>query len=146
MYNYPSEKRDFYGKPEAQNQQPVEYPPPPASQNQGYGYPQFNEQQMMPQPIQANTIVINQQVPNIVFTNISKIGTSPFSTTCQYCRTLIKTNVEKTCNCCVCLMCCYTGFIIFAIIQLCSGKEVCCCDAVHKCPNCGRILATYSAN
>ena len=126
--------------PQPMNQnpfQPVQVPVQP------YGQP------IMVQPGQqiGGAIIVNQPVPSMVVTNVSnvKVGLSPYSTTCIFCRSPITTVVEKSLNFCSCLLCLWTGLIIYVCIQMFSGKEILCCDAVHKCPNCGNIVGQYTA-
>jgi len=94
-------------------------------------------------PVYPSTIVTNQRVPGVMLCN--RFGLSPVSTTCTFCGSMVTTQVQETCNCEACCLCCMTGFLIYAIIQCCNGKDLCCCDAIHICPNCGRQLGTYYA-
>ena len=75
-----------------------------------------------------------------------KLGLSPVSTTCPFCRTTVTTTVEESFNCCACLLCCYTGILIYVCIQLCNDKSILCCDATHRCPNCGAVIGQYLAS
>ena len=111
-------------------------------------------QRAQPVPIQNNygqpgaavppqggpTIVVNQVGPAI---SIQANTSSPFQTTCPYCQSAILTTSVKTFNCATCLLCYCTGICLFCCIQCCRGKDFCCYDAVHSCPNCGKVLAQY---
>ena len=139
---YQSPQNQMYQSPQNQSYQNYAINQP----NQVYGYPQQIAQSQYGQGMQPNILVINQPIPNrIVVANMAKIGTSPFSCTCIFCGVPITTSVETSCNCCACLLCCWTGFLLYACIQICSGRDICCCDAIHRCPNCKRVVGTYSA-
>ena len=127
-YNNPSDQRQFNQKYPINNNVNA----PPYQQP----YPQPIAQPVIIQQGAPNAIVVNQplSVPNIVIVN-NRWGLSPVSTTCSFCGTPITTVVEQTCNCSACCLCCFTGFLIYACIQSCNGKEMCCCDGFHKCPN-----------
>ena len=100
------------------------------------------------QPVQPvvvqPAIVVNQVSPVVV--NMPKLGLSPIATTCPFCRTTVTTTVEESFNCCACLLCCYTGILIYVCIQLCNDKSILCCDATHRCPNCGAVIGQYLAS
>ena len=104
-------------------------------------YPQGNVPVNYSPPVQA-AVVVNQVVP--VATVISHTS-SPFATTCQYCKNQITTTAIQTFNCSACLLCCWTGWIFFCCFQLIREKDICCYDAVHKCPICGNTISIYSA-
>ena len=88
-----------------------------------------------------NEIIVNQVEP---YTK-NVIRSSSFSTTCQHCQQKVMTKSVQTFNCGTCLFCCCTGMIIYCVIQLIRGKDICCYDAVHKCPNCKQIIAEYES-
>ena len=93
-------------------------------------------------------IVNNQQVPVVVVgtaLNPDMFKSSPIALQCPFCQNTVTTNVATSCNCCACCLCCWTGFIIYACIQCCRNKDICCRDAVHTCPRCGNTLGTYTA-
>ena len=136
--DYPSEKRDMNN----QGQAPI-YPQQPQLQNQAQTYQYGQPIQQQPVYMQPAAIIVNQPSPVVV--NLSNVGLSPFATTCPYCRNQVTTSVETSWNCCACLLCCYTGILIYACIQLCNNKSLLCCDAIHRCPNCGGQIANYSA-
>ena len=143
MDGYTSEKRIIYNQPNILQQQPVG-----AIQNQTvlYKQQQYATSVMISSlPQNGGTIIVNQAVPPVIISSHNYLGTSPVSITCPLCKKSITTNVETSCNCATCLLCWITGFILFACIQCCSGKEIGCCDAIHKCPNCSNIIGTYSS-
>ena len=107
-------------------QQPIPYSQPII---QGTAYP--------------NAVIVNQ--PVIISGTNQFFSSSPISTTCQFCKASVTTSVEKSFNILACLLCLFTGFLIFACIQCCSGKDILCCDATHKCPNCGNMVGRYVA-
>ena len=88
-----------------------------------------------------NVIVVNQVEP---YTK-NVIRSSSFSTTCQHCKEKVMTKSVTKFNCGTCLFCCCTGIIIYFVIQLIRGKDICCYDAIHKCPNCKQIIAEYES-
>ena len=87
-------------------------------------------------------VVVNQIQPNVTITANTS---SSFATVCPFSKVGITTIAIKTCNCCTCLLCYCTGLVFFCCVQLCRGKDVCCYDAQHKCPNCGQIVAVYNS-
>ena len=106
--------------------------PPNQSPQPGYVIPQ--------QPVVTNQV--QPQVVNVINYNF---GTTPIMMNCQFCKSPINTTVEKQWNCCTCCLCWMTGLVFFICVQSCRGKELCCYDAVHKCPNCGQILGYYNS-
>ena len=150
MNGYITEK----GPINPQIQQNMEQNPQPGfAQNQVYTYgkQQYVEQQYgspviisssLPQG--GNAIIINQPIPSLVITTTPKMsGTSPVPMICPYCQQQITTSVEKSCNCVTCFLCWVTGFCFFCCYQICAGKEVGCCDAVHRCPSCHALIGQY---
>ena len=134
--NYPSDKREF------QTEKPT-YPQQPYMNNNQNNINVYSNQNIQRMNNQPNQIIVNQPVqPAIIVTN-ANIGTSPIATTCVCCGHQITTVVETSLNICSCLLCCYTGLFLYLLIKLCLGKDLCCCDAIHRCPNCGAILGTY---
>ena len=110
----------------------------------------FNGQLQYGTPIiignrQGSGIVVNQGTSAIVVNPGFVLGTVPVSILCPFCKRPITTIVEKNFNCGTCLLCWCTGLLLFICIQSCSGKEIGCCDAVHKCPNCGNVVGEYSS-
>lgn len=98
---------------------------------------------------QTATSMINNQTDNLPVNiqnvyNTPKLGTDPVSLTCMFCKNPITTNVETSCSVgsvllCICSCCCYL------VIQACRKKEICCCDAKHVCPLCGRTIGYYKS-
>ena len=91
-----------------------------------------------------NQIVKNQVEP-FVRRNLEVNRSSAFSTTCQHCQQKVMTQSIQTFNKCTCLFCCCTGIVIYAVIQLIRGKDICCYDAEHRCPNCKETIALYDS-
>ena len=89
-----------------------------------------------------NQIVQNQEVP-YVRTNFEVNRSSSFYTTCQYCQKKIMTKSIQTFNCCTCIFCCCTGCLIYSVIQIIRGKDICCYDAEHRCPECKQVICEY---
>ena len=90
----------------------------------------------------SSAIVVNQVVPTMtVMANTSY----PFATTCPFCKKGITTTSVQTCSCKACLLCYFTGCLFYVCIQCCRGKDFCCYDAVHSCPECGNTIAQYIA-
>ncbi len=133
--------------------------PPPPLQTANYGEPQPNiapPQQppqygvpgasAVPMPMggMPNTIVINQQSPNQMM-NPNMFKTNPIAMNCGFCNKTITTTVVKKCNCCACCLCWFTGVCFYLCVQACRGKDLCCYDATHTCPNCGNVVGTYIA-
>ena len=103
-----------------------------------YGQPVLVPQQYPP----PQPVIINQPVA-VVDPRMFK--TTPVALTCMFCNTPITTVVRTTCNCCACVLCWFTGLLFYVCVQCCRDKDICCYDAVHKCPHCGNIVGTYTA-
>ena len=130
--------------------------------NPKYGTPIIQGPPIQNQPIQGPTpqvvpapvgpypdVMMNQPIPVIAvqtaIINPLMFRTEPVAIQCPFCFNYITTKVETTCSLGACCLCCFTGFLVFACIQLCNNKNVCCCDATHFCPICGKQLGFYSA-
>ena len=146
MADYSSAQRYSVSKPVPISNTPAvygaQYPPQPQ--------PMMNDPVMAPgmapgmvvtQPA-TTAIVVNQVVPSY---GVIAHTSSPFSTVCPSCKSQITTTSVQTFNCGTCLLCCWTGYILFICIQLCRGKDICCYDAVHRCPACGQTVAVYNS-
>ena len=164
MDNYPSEKRELYQNQQQGYTSQPGYPPQQGNIQIQQGYPlqqwnaqiqqrynpqqgkapvQYGYQQGYVQPIPV--LAVNQTTPSIVVAP-PKFGIAPVSLICINCKNPITTQVEESFNCCSCLICCWTEFVIYACIQLLSGKELCCCDAIHRSPKYGFIIGKYTSN
>ena len=96
--------------------------------------------------VNNNNVVVNQSSPTpYVRTNFYVNRSSAFSTTCQHCQKKVMTRSIQTFNWCTCIFCCCTGIIIYFIIQIIRGKDICCYDAEHRCPNCKQTIAEYES-
>ena len=140
---YLNEKRDINQIPQNIPPQIEQKPiPQPIIPNPGYqlGY----GQPVIMQP-NGNVIIVNHSIPTIITSSPASRSKYPVSMTCLFCQLPITTIVEQTWNCGACCLCYLTGFCLFACIQVCSGKEIGCYDSIHRCPNCGSTLGTYSA-
>ena len=122
--------------PNQYGQQPVMAPMP----NQ-YGQPATAPPGSVPMP---NAIVINQQSPAVMI-NPEVFKLNPVTINCPSCGKTITTVVTQNFSCLACLLCCCTSLICYLIIQTCRGKDLCCQDADHTCPYCGRLIASYKA-
>jgi hypothetical protein len=68
----------------------------------------------------------------------------PFSMTCPFCLNGITTKTESKLNCFACI--CFILFPFFyCCVKICSNRNVCCCDIIHICPRCGKILGYYNS-
>ena len=80
-------------------------------------------------------IIVNQSI---------KYRATPVDLICSYCKCPVKTVTKTKINCLAC--CCFLFFSIFYIcIQALNDKNICCCDVIHKCPRCGRVLGEYTS-
>ena len=134
----PQEPPQYGARPEQMNSM---NPNPPQQQPQ-YGQPLATA--VAPGGMMPNTIVINQQNPNAMM-NPMMFKTNPIAMNCGFCNKTITTTVIKKCNCCACCLCWFTGVCIYLCVQACRGKDLCCYDATHTCPNCGNVVGTYIA-
>ena len=89
--------------------------------------------------------IIKNQVKPFVRTNLEVNRMSSFYTTCQHCQQKVMTRSIQSFNSCTCVFCCCTGIVIYALIQIIRGKDICCCDAEHICPNCKETIAIYES-
>jgi hypothetical protein len=125
-------------------QQPAYQPYPNQVPSSQFGQPQVIQQPQMAQPqtgqAQVVPITTNQMVDDP-----KKYKLSPVVTKCPHCFQQVTTNVETSCSCCACCVCCMTAFVVYACIQCCRGKDICCQDAVHRCPSCQKDIYYYKA-
>ena len=109
--------------------------------------PSLVANQMYPQ--NPNVIIIHQVAP--VPLKIYNNRYQSTSLTCPYCQknvssVPITTWSCKSCEQCFCIMFAYIvtlGLCIFLDLCFltCSEGDYCCCEAIHKCPYCNRIIA-----
>ena len=75
---------------------------------------------------------------------IQEFRNNPICTVCSYCQKPIKTKTESRFNILAC--CCFLFYgILYICIQALSDKNICCCDVIHRCPNCGKFLGEYKS-
>ena len=142
--------------PNNYTQQPAAYPGMAPVPNQ-YGQPPISGAKPIPnqygQPATVppggvtmpSNIVVNQQNAGQVLYNPDMFKLTPVSIICPSCKKPIITNVETSFSCLACLFCCCTYLLFYICIQAIRGKDICCQDADHKCPFCGRLIASYRA-
>ena len=83
-----------------------------------------------------------EKSPRII--TIPDFKSSPIAMICPFCQVAITTKTEPKLNCVAC--CCFLFFgLLYCCFQLCSNRNVCCCDIAHKCPRCGRVLGYYKS-
>ena len=93
---------------------------------------------------QTQAVMVNQ--PIIVAPVLPPtLGGSPAFMICPNCKQNITTNVEKKWSWGSCCLCCWTGVVIWIIIQYLRKKDITCYDATHKCPNCGRTVGQFES-
>ena len=90
----------------------------------------------------SSSIVVNQVSPGISMIAHTYL---PFETECPFCKKEITTDAIQTFNCGTCFLCYSTGFCLFCCIQICREKDICCYDAVHRCPYCRKTIAVYNS-
>ena len=83
----------------------------------------------------------NEKPPMVITTEFKS---SPVSTGCPYCNSLITTKTQSKFNFLACI-CCFMFPVFYCLFQICSEKNPCCCDVSHRCPKCGAILGSYNA-
>ena len=105
--------------------------------NNRYGYP------VTAPPPYPNAVVINQQSPTLLL-RPDQYKSTPVCATCPSCHQTMTTVITKKCNCCACLLCWLTGVVFFVCIQMCRGKDLCCCDVDHTCPRCNALVGSYT--
>ena len=108
-----------------------------------------------PVPIQSFPMLSNQMIPlNAIIVQpysiaIPSIGTyEPINMPCPYCRINVTTQVNTDFNWGVCwCMCWMTYFCLWwlFLLKICTGEDCCCFNAVHRCPNCRRVIASHTA-
>ena len=83
--------------------------------------------------ISNSPIIINQ---TIEFKN------SPISILCPYCKNPIRTTTKSELNCLACC-CCLLFNLLYIFFKACANGDICCCNVIHYCPKCGRMLGKY---
>ena len=68
----------------------------------------------------------------------------PISTICSSCHRQIVTRTKMKFNCVACFCFLFTG-ILYICVQACLDKNICCCDVIHRCPNCGVVLGEFES-
>ena len=99
------------------------------------------EQPVVQPGIAQPIIVVNQ----VVTVNTEARTYTPYATVCPYCKKKVTTVPVKHFNCGTCLLCYFTGLLFYICFQLIRQKELCCFDALHKCPNCRQTISTYQS-
>lgn len=99
--------------------------------------------------VNTGTTFIQKPINNAPLTPKNPIIAQKFKeesvlTTCRFCGSIVKTKIEYKINCVACF-CCLLFNIFFTCAQICLDKSICCCDVIHKCPNCWKILGEYSS-
>ena len=96
-------------------------------------------------PNQPLLVKKEDQLPieTISLSEINSWGSIPHEVTCPFCHKKVVTSVEENCNMASCCLCFWLSCIIWAAILYCTGKEIGCVDAIHKCPNCKNVIGVY---
>lgn len=89
----------------------------------------------------STQIVTNQIEPTVISV---RFKSNPVSLFCTFCKRPITTKIKRKFNIVACC-CCFFFSIYYVCIQACRGKNILCCDVIHKCPNCGLVLGEYNA-
>ena len=116
------------------------------AQNMGQPVQNMAQPIIIAQPPEYVVPVTNNQiaVASVIYDN-KMFKLNPVLIQCPFCRKNVTTTVEPSFSCCACCVCMFTGLLIFICIQLIRGKEICCQDATHYCPNCNNKIAVYKA-
>ena len=96
-------------------------------------------------PYNPQQVISNQPLPQVIYIDTSKLGTSPSFYTCPFCRNQITTEVKKKFNWFSCALCWWAGICCWAGLQFCRNKELNCNDAEHYCPICRNKIGDYSS-
>ena len=116
------------------------------AQNMGQPVQNMAQPIIIAQPPEYVVPVTNNQiaVASVIYDN-KMFKLNPVLIQCPFCRKNVTTTVEPSFSCCACCVCMFTGLLIFICIQLIRGKEICCQDATHYCPNCNNKVGIYKA-
>ena len=88
--------------------------------------------------------IVNTQTSFYQEKSPSKFRSSPVTMICPFCQVRISTKTESSFNFLACVSCYFFG-LFFLIFQAATGKNVCCFDIDHKCPECGKTLGSYKS-
>ena len=81
------------------------------------------------------TIIVNQPI---------EFRAKPVDLICKFCNCPVKTITKTELNGLAC--CCFLFFtLLYICVQAINDKNICCCDVIHKCPKCGRVLGEYTS-
>ena len=129
-------------QPLYQVQQPLYQPQPQVVYQPVIAQPLYSQNVLVtqPQPVVQANIIVNQQQPLIPQ---STFLVSPVHMVCPFCNTQITTRVVTHFNFAALCLFCFISYFYF-IIQCIRGKDCCCSDATHYCPNCGHEVGRYN--
>ena len=96
-------------------------------------------------PYNPQQVISNQPIPQVIYIDTSKLGTSPSFFSCPFCKNQITTEVKKKFNWFSCVFCWWAGLCCWAGLQFCRNKELNCNDAEHFCPICRNKIGDYSS-
>ena len=96
-------------------------------------------------PYNPQQVILNQPIPQVIYIDTSKLGTSPSLYSCPFCKNQITTEVKKKFNWFSCVFCWWAGLCCWAGLQFCRNKELNCNDAEHFCPICRNKIGDYSS-
>ena len=96
-------------------------------------------------PYNPQQVISNQPLPQVIYIDTSKLGTSPSFYSCPFCKNQITTLVKKKFNWFSCVFCLWAGICCWAGLQFCRNKEFNCNDAEHYCPVCHNKIGDYSS-
>ena len=105
-----------------------------------YGKPVVTSPPIMTTP---TLVIVNQDSTNIL--HPSQYKTVPVCCQCPNCNKMMTTFVVKKVNCCALCLCLVTGVLWYVLIQCFRGKDLCCYDASHTCPNCNALVGSYTS-
>ena len=88
--------------------------------------------------------IVNTQTSFYQEKSPSEFRSSPVTMICPFCQVRISTKTESSFNFLACVSCYFFG-LFFLIFQAATGKNVCCFDIDHKCPECGKTLGSYKS-
>ena len=96
-------------------------------------------------PAVTETSTISGKEPIAIIVNQPiKFREKPVDVICKFCSCPVRTVVKDEFNFLACC-CCLIFSILYICIQACNDNNICCCDVIHKCPKCGRILGEYKS-